>query len=82
VFCANCDAVVGVVIFSSAGKLYDFCSPKTSCVPLPAPLIFPVIDSLSMILWYILPVVYAGFTVVLLLLLTMQFLSFLFAFLV
>ncbi|PUZ53645.1 hypothetical protein GQ55_5G067700 [Panicum hallii var. hallii] len=25
-----CDAEVGVVIFSSAGKLYDFCSPKTS----------------------------------------------------
>ncbi|KAF8642709.1 hypothetical protein HU200_067086 [Digitaria exilis] len=32
-----CDAEVGVVIFSSAGKLYDFCSPKTSCVPLPTP---------------------------------------------
>ncbi|XP_066307790.1 MADS-box transcription factor 2-like [Miscanthus floridulus] len=25
-----CDAEVGVVIFSSAGKLYDYCSPKTS----------------------------------------------------
>ncbi|OEL18594.1 MADS-box transcription factor 2 [Dichanthelium oligosanthes] len=25
-----CDAEVGVVVFSSAGKLYDFCSPKTS----------------------------------------------------
>nr|AMO12844.1 PISTILLATA-like MADS-box protein [Ecdeiocolea monostachya] len=25
-----CEAEVGVVIFSSAGKLYDFCSPKTS----------------------------------------------------
>ena len=32
-----CDAEVGVVIFSSAGKLYDYCSPKTSCVPLPTP---------------------------------------------
>ncbi|KAG8068620.1 hypothetical protein GUJ93_ZPchr0005g15651 [Zizania palustris] len=25
-----CDAQVGVVIFSSAGKLYDYCSPKTT----------------------------------------------------
>ncbi|ONM35875.1 MADS-box transcription factor 2 [Zea mays] len=25
-----CDAEVGVVVFSSAGKLYDYCSPKTS----------------------------------------------------
>ncbi|KAM3353333.1 hypothetical protein ACQJBY_024475 [Aegilops geniculata] len=25
-----CDAEVGVVVFSSAGKLYDFCSPRTS----------------------------------------------------
>lgn len=25
-----CDAEVGVVIFSSAGKLYDYCSPKTT----------------------------------------------------
>nr|AMO12831.1 PISTILLATA-like MADS-box transcription factor PI-2 [Lithachne humilis] len=25
-----CDAEVGVVIFSSGGKLYDYCSPKTS----------------------------------------------------
>ncbi|KQK06172.1 MADS-box transcription factor 4-like isoform X2 [Brachypodium distachyon] len=25
-----CDAEVGVVIFSSAGKLHDFCSPKTT----------------------------------------------------
>ena len=32
-----CDAEVGVVIFSSAGKLYDYCSPKTSCVLLPTP---------------------------------------------
>ena len=32
-----CDAEVGVVIFSSAGKLYDYCSPKTSSVPLPTP---------------------------------------------
>jgi hypothetical protein len=36
-----CDAEVGVVIFSSAGKLYDFCSPKTSCVPLPTPCFYP-----------------------------------------
>lgn len=28
-----CDAEVGAVIFSSGGKLYDYCSPKTSCVP-------------------------------------------------
>lgn len=27
-----CDAEVGVVIFSSAGKLHDFCSPKTTSV--------------------------------------------------
>ena len=27
-----CDAEVGVVVFSSAGKLYDFCSPKSSYV--------------------------------------------------
>jgi hypothetical protein len=27
-----CDAEVGVVIFSSGGKLYDYCSPRTSCV--------------------------------------------------
>jgi hypothetical protein len=32
-----CDAEVGVVVFSSAGKLYDYCSPKTSCVPFPTP---------------------------------------------
>ncbi|WVZ98614.1 hypothetical protein U9M48_044093 [Paspalum notatum var. saurae] len=25
-----CDAEVGVVIFSSGGKLYDYCSPRTS----------------------------------------------------
>nr|ABG90946.1 PI1 [Streptochaeta angustifolia] len=25
-----CDAEVGVVVFSSAGKLYDYCSPKTT----------------------------------------------------
>nr|ABG90943.1 PI2 [Streptochaeta angustifolia] len=25
-----CDAQVGVVVFSSAGKLYDYCSPKTT----------------------------------------------------
>jgi len=30
-----CDAEVGVVIFSSGGKLYDYCSPRTSCVRCP-----------------------------------------------
>uniref|UniRef100_A0A452Z5T9 MADS-box domain-containing protein n=1 Tax=Aegilops tauschii subsp. strangulata TaxID=200361 RepID=A0A452Z5T9_AEGTS len=30
-----CDAEVGVVIFSSAGKLYDFWTPKTTLVVLP-----------------------------------------------
>jgi MADS-box transcription factor, plant len=27
-----CDADVGVVIFSSAGKLYDYCTPRTTHV--------------------------------------------------
>jgi hypothetical protein len=27
-----CDAEVGVVIFSSGGKLHDYCSPRTSYV--------------------------------------------------
>ena len=30
-----CDAEVGVVIFSSGGKLYDYCSPRTSSVHCP-----------------------------------------------
>jgi hypothetical protein len=30
-----CDAEVGVVIFSSGGKLYDYCSPRTSYVRCP-----------------------------------------------
>jgi hypothetical protein len=48
-----CDAEVGVVIFSSAGKLYDFCTPKTSCVPYLLPL-FSLCWPLSMMLRYIL----------------------------
>nr|ACF85469.1 unknown [Zea mays] len=31
-----CDAEVGVVIFSSGGKLYDYCSPRTSSVHCPS----------------------------------------------
>jgi hypothetical protein len=60
-----CDAEVVVVIFSSAGKLYDFCTPKTSCVPYLLPL-FSLCLPLSMMLRYIL-LVYAT---------TAQFLSF------
>jgi MADS-box transcription factor, plant len=30
-----CDTEVGVVIFSSGGKLYDYCSPRTSSVHCP-----------------------------------------------
>lgn len=31
------DANIGIIIFSSAGKLYDYYSPRTSCMPLPTP---------------------------------------------
>jgi MADS-box transcription factor, plant len=30
-----CDANIDIVIFSSVGKLYDYYSPRTSCMPLP-----------------------------------------------